>query len=151
MSDAWYKQAAQKVNDLSSEMGKSASITINPPGMQNPENLNVGDKVEIRMISLSNPYIDLDNFKVLEGTWVSDIVASTVITQQMLDANSDDFEDDWEEENTDLDIALPKGAHLVQFDDVADTETIYEDDQVTPRKVFDVVEENGVIKEITPQ
>ena len=122
MSDAWYKQAAQKVNDLSSEMGKSASITINSPGVQNPENLSVGDKVEIRMISLSSPYIDLDNFKVLEGTWVSEIVASTLITQQMLDADSDDFEEEWEEENADMDIALPKGAHFVRYDDVADTE-----------------------------
>lgn len=37
------------------------------------------------------------------------------------------------------------------FDDINDTETIYEDDQITPRKVFDVVEQNGIIKEITPQ
>ena len=127
MSDDWYEQAAQKVKDLSGKMGKSASITIHGSGMQNPENLGVGDKVETRMISLSSPYIDLDNFKVIEGTWVSDIVASTVITQQMLDTDSDDDEEEWEEENTDLDIALPKGAHLVQFDDVADTELLQGD------------------------
>jgi hypothetical protein len=127
MSDDWYEQAAQKVKDLSGKMGKSASVTIHGSGMQNPENLGVGDKVETRMISLSSPYIDLDNFKVIEGTWVSDIVASTVITQQMLDTDSDDDEDEWEEENTDLDIALPKGAHLVQFDDVADTELLQGD------------------------
>ena len=127
MSDDWYEQAAQKINDLSGKIGKSASITIHAPGMQNPENYGVGDKVEIRMISLSSPYIDLDNFKVIEGTWVSDIVASTVITQQMLDTNSDAFEDEWEEENTDLDIVLPKGAQLVRFDDVADTELLQGD------------------------
>ena len=127
MSDDWYEQAAQKINDLSGKMGKSASITIHAPGMQNPENYVVGDKVEIRMISLSSPYIDLDNFKVIEGTWVSDIAASTVITQQMLDTDSDGFEDEWEEENTDLDIVLPKGAQLVRFDDVADTELLQGD------------------------
>jgi len=127
MSDDWYGQAAQKAKELSGKMGKSASITIQAPGMQNPENLDVGDKVEIRMISLSSPYIDLDNFKVVEGTWVSDIVASTVITQQMLDADSDDFEDEWGEENADLDINLPEGAHLVRFDDVADTELLQGD------------------------
>ncbi|MCO4823088.1 MAG: hypothetical protein KC469_13550 [Flavobacteriaceae bacterium] len=127
MSDDWYEQAAQKINDLSGKMGKSASITIRAPGIQNPENYGVGDKVEIRMISLSSPYIDLDNFKVIEGTWVSDIVASTVITQQMLDTDSDDFEDEWEEENADLDMVLPKGAQLVRFDDVADTELLQGD------------------------
>jgi len=127
MSDDWYGQAAQKAKELSGKMGKSASITIQAPGMQNPENLDVGDKVEIRMISLSSPYIDLDNFKVVEGTWVSDVVASTVITQQMLDADSDDFEDEWGEENADLDINLPEGAHLVRFDDVADTELLQGD------------------------
>jgi len=127
MSDDWYEQAAQKINDLSGKMGKSTSITIHAPGMQNPENYGVGDKVEIRMISLSSPYIDLDNFKVIEGTWVSDVVASTVITQQMLDSDSDDFEDEWEEENADLDIVLPKGAQLVRFDDVADTELLQGD------------------------
>ena len=127
MSDDWYEQAAQKINDLSGKMGKSASITIQAPGMQNPENYGVGDKVEIRMISLSNPYIDLDNFKVIEGTWVSEIAASTVITQQMLDTDSDDFEEEWEEENADLDIVLPKGAQLVRFDDVADTELLQGD------------------------
>ena len=127
MSDDWYEQAAQKINDLSGKMGKSASITIHAPGMQNPENYVVGDKVEIRMISLSSPYIDLDNFKVIEGTWVSDIAASTVITQQMLDTDSDDFEDEWEEENADLDINLPKGVQLVRFDDVADTELLQGD------------------------
>ena len=127
MSDDWYEQAAQKINDLSGKMGKSASITIRAPGIQNPENYGVGDKVEIRMISLSSPYIDLDNFKVIEGTLVSDIVASTVITQQMLDTDSDDFEDEWEEENADLDMVLPKGAQLVRFDDVADTELLQGD------------------------
>ena len=127
MSDDWYEQAAQKINDLSGKMGKSASITIRAPGIQNPENYGVGDKVEIRMISLSSPYIDLDNFKVIEGTWVSDIAASTVITQQMLDTDSDDFEDEWEEENADLDINLPKGVQLVRFDDVADTELLQGD------------------------
>jgi len=127
MSDDWYEQAAQKINELSSKMGKSASITIHAPGMQNPDNYGVGDKVEMRMISLSSPYIDLDNFKVIEGTWVSDIVASTMITQQMLDTDSDDFEDEWEEENADLDIVLPKGAQLVRFDVVADTELLQGD------------------------
>jgi len=127
MSDDWYEQAAQKINELSSKMGKSASITIHAPGMQNPDNYGVGDKVEMRMISLSSPYIDLDNFKVIEGTWVSDIVASTMITQQMLDTDSDDFEDEWEEENADLGIVLPKGAQLVRFDVVADTELLQGD------------------------
>ena len=124
MSGTWYDKAREKVNELSSTTGKSLSITINSSGMQNPEDLRVGDKVEIRMISVSNPYVDLDNLKIIEGTWVSDIVASTVITAEMLDSDSEGFEDEWEEEEMDMGIDLPADAYFVGFDDVADAELL---------------------------
>jgi hypothetical protein len=127
MSGTWYDKAREKVNEFTGKMGKSLSITINSSRMQNGENLRVGDKVEIRMISVSNPYVDLDNLKVIEGTWVSDIVASTIITQEMLDSEAVGFEDEWEEEEMDMDVDLPTGVHFVKVDDVADSELLQGD------------------------
>lgn len=127
MSGSWYDKAREKVNELAGKMGKSLSITINSAGMQNGEDLRVGDKVEIRMISVSNPYVDLDNLKIIEGTWVSDIVASTIVTQEMLDSDSDGFEDEWDEQEMDMDVDLPTGVHFVRFDDVADSELLQGD------------------------
>jgi hypothetical protein len=127
MSGTWYEKARGKAIELANKMGKSMSITISSAGIQNPENLHVGDKVEIRMISLSNPYVDLDNLKVIEGTWVSDIVASTIITQEMLDSEAVGFEDEWDEQEMDMDVDLPTGVHFVRYDDVADSELLQGD------------------------
>ncbi len=124
MHDVWYEKAGEKVNELASKMGKSLSITISSAGMQNPENLRVGDKIEIRMISVSSPYGDLDNLEIIEGTWVSDIVASTTITQEMMDSEAEGFEDEWDEEEMDMDVDLPSGVHFVGFDEVADSELL---------------------------
>ena len=127
MSTDWYSKAREKASELTSINGKSMSMTISSEQMQNRSSISVGDKVQIRIISLSSPYIDLDNLKVVEGTWVSDMVATTVITQEMLDSDSGDFEDEWEEEEMDMDVDLPKGAQFVSFDDVADTEYLQGD------------------------
>lgn len=127
MSGTWYDKAREKVNELADKMGKSLSITINSSGMQNGENLRVGDKIELRMISISNPYVDLDNLKVIEGTWVSDIVASTIISQEMLDSEAVGFEEEWDEQEMDMDVDLPAGSHFVRFDDVADSELLQGD------------------------
>jgi hypothetical protein len=127
MSDLWYKNASGKATELANRTGKSLSITIGSGNISNPDNMRVGDKIEIRMIALSNPYVDLDNLKVVEGTWVSDIIATTVITQEMLDSDSDDFEDEWEEQEVDMDVELPAGAHFIQFDEIADSELLQGD------------------------
>lgn len=127
MNDAWYDKAWRKVEELKSKMGKSLSITINPSGMQNPEDMSVGEKLEIRIISLSNPYVDLDNLKIIEGTWVSEIVATTVLTKEMLEGDSEDYEDEWDDEEMDMGIDLPAGAHFIGFDDVADSEFLQGD------------------------
>jgi hypothetical protein len=95
--------------------------------MQNPENMQVGEKVEIRMISLSSPYIDFDNLKVIEGTWISEVVATTTITEEMLEDDSGGFEDDWDEQEMELDVDLPEGVRFVGFDDVADSELLQGD------------------------
>ena len=127
MGDSWYKNASEKATELANRTGKSLSITIGSGNMSNPDNMRVGDKIEIRMIGLSNPYLDLDNLKVVEGTWVSDIIATTVITQEMLDSDSDDFEEEWEEQEVDMDVELPAGVHFIRFDDVADSELLQGD------------------------
>lgn len=127
MNEAWYEKARKKMNEYENTMGKSLSITINPDKAQNPENLSVGEKIEIRFISLSRPYFDLDNLQVIEGTWVSETVATIVVTQDMLDNDSGGFEDGWDEEEMDMDVELPEGAHFVSFDEVADAELLQGD------------------------
>jgi len=127
MSAAWYEEARAKASELAGRTGKSLSVTIGPDQMQNPANMYVGAKVKIRLITLSNPYLDLDNLKVVEGTWVSEIIATTVITQEMLDDDSDEFEDEWDEQEMDMDVDLPAGSHFVGFDDVADPELLQGD------------------------
>ena len=125
MNEAWYETARKKVKEYENTMGKSLSVTINPSQTQNPENLSVGEKIEMRIISLSNPYIDFDNLQVVEGTWVSETLVSTIVTQDMLE--SEGFEDGWDEEEMDMDVELPAGAHFVSFDDVADSEWLQGD------------------------
>jgi hypothetical protein len=127
MNEAWYEKAREKVSEYENTMGKSLSVTINPDQAQNPENLSVGEKIEMRVISLSNPYFDFDNLQVVEGTWVSETHVSMVITQDMLDDDSEGFEDGWNEEEMDMDVELPAGAHFVGFDDVADSELLQGD------------------------
>jgi len=127
MNEAWYEKARKKMNEYENTMGKSLSITINPGQAQNPENLSVGEKIEMRFISLSRPYFDLDNLQLIEGTWVSETVATIVVTQDMLDNDSESFEDGWDEEEMDMDVELPEGAHFVSFDDVADAEWLQGD------------------------
>lgn len=127
MNEAWYEKARTKVSEYEDTMGKSLSVTINPSQVQNPENLRVGEKIEMRIISLSRPYIDFDNLQVVEGTWVSETVVSMVITQDMLENDSEGFEDGWDEEEMDMDVELPEGAHFVSFDDVADSELLQGD------------------------
>ena len=72
-------------------------------------------------------FFDLDNLKLVEGTWVSEIIATTVITQEMLDDDADEFEDEWEEQEMDMDVDVPEGSHFVWFDDVADSEFLQGD------------------------
>ncbi|NNF35086.1 MAG: hypothetical protein HKN68_13310 [Saprospiraceae bacterium] len=127
MKGAWYDKAWEKVEELESIMGKSLSITINPSGVQNSKDISVGEKLEIRMINLSNPYVDLDNLKIIEGTWVSEMVATTIVTVEMLEGGSEDYEDEWDDEEMEMDIDLPEGAHFVGFDDVADSEFLQGD------------------------
>jgi len=122
MSAAWYEKARIKASELENKMGKSLSITIGSDQMQNPDNMHVGAKIKIRLIALSNPYVDLDNLKVVEGTWVSEIIATTVITQEMLDSDLDEFGDESDEQEMDMDVDLPAGSLFVGFDDVADSE-----------------------------
>ncbi len=93
MDDEWYDKARRKTEELMERSGKSLSMTISSSNVQQPENIKVGDKVELRMISVSSPYVDLDNLKIIQGTWVSDVVASTIVTQEMLDSDSGDSED----------------------------------------------------------
>ncbi len=127
MDDEWYDKARRKTEELMERSGKSLSMTISSANVQQPENIKVGDKVELRMISVSSPYVDLDNLKIIQGTWVSDVVASTVITQEMLDSDSGDSEDGWDEKPADMDVGLPSGAHFVNIDEVADTEFLQGD------------------------
>ena len=127
MSAAWYEEARAKASELADRTGKSLSVTIGSDQMQNPANMYVGAKIKIRLITLSNPYLDLDNLKVVEGTWVSEIIATTVITQEMLDDDSDEFEDEWDEQEMDMDVDLPADSHFVGFDDVADSEFLQGD------------------------
>lgn len=122
MSAAWYEEARAKASELEGRTGKSLSVIIGPDQMQDPASIYVGSKIKMRLISLSNPYLDLDNLKVVEGTWVSEIIATTVITQEMLDDDSDEFENEWDEKEMDMDVDLPAGSHFVGFDDVADAE-----------------------------
>ena len=127
MDDEWYDKARRKADELMERSGKSLSMTISSSNVQQPENIRLGDKVELRMISVSSPYVDLDNLKIVEGTWVSDVVASTVITQEMMDSDSGDSEDGWDDKPADMDVDLPSGAHFVNLDEVADTEFLQGD------------------------
>ena len=127
MNDNWYENARRKADELIERSGKSLSMTISSHNMQQPENVKVGDKVEIRMISVSSPYVDLDNLKIVAGTWVSDMVASTIITREMMESESGDFEEESAEKPADMDVDLPSGVHLVRFDEVADTEFLQGD------------------------
>ena len=127
MNDNWYENARRKADELMERSGKSLSMTINSHNMQQPENLKVGDKVEIRMISVSSPYVDLDNLKIIKGTWVSDVLASTIITQEMMENESGDIEDGWDEKPADVGVDLPSGVHFVNMDEVADTEFLQGD------------------------
>ena len=102
-------------------------MTISSHDMQQPGSVKVGDKVEIRMISVSSPYVDLDNLKIIKGTWVSDVLASTIITQEMMENESGDIEDGWDEKPADMGIDLPSGVHFVNMDEVADTEFLQGD------------------------
>ncbi len=127
MNDNWYENARRKVDELMERSGRSLSMTISSHDMQQPGNVKVGDKVEIRVISVSSPYVDLDNLKIIKGTWVSDMVASTVITKEMMESDSDDFDKEWDEKPADVGVDLPSGVHLVSFDEVADTEFLQGD------------------------
>jgi len=126
-SESWYKNAREKATELANRSGKSLSITISSDNISNPENMRAGDKIEIRMIALSKPYVDLDNLKIVEGTWVSETMATILITQEMLDSDSDDFEDEWEEQEVDMDVDLPASVHFIRFDEVADSELLQGD------------------------
>lgn len=127
MPETWYTKAQGKAKELSGKMGKSLSITINPEETENSENLRVGQKVEMKIITLSSPYVDMDNFKIIEGVWVSEVVATTIVTEDMLEDDSQVFEDDRDEQETKMDVDLPKGVQFVGFDDVADSELLQGD------------------------
>jgi len=127
MNADWYEKADAKARELSGQTGRSWSMTIGASQMENPANLQVGSKISIRTISVVSPYFDMDNLNVIEGTWVTDSIATTVVTEDMLAGDSDDFEDEWDEQEIDMDIDMPEGAHFVSFDDVADTEMMQGD------------------------
>lgn len=127
MNEEWYENAREKAKELMEKSGKSMSITISSSNMQQSKSIKVGDKVQIRMISVSSPYVDLDNLQVIGGTWVSDIVASTIITQEMMDSESGDFESEWDDKPADMDVDLPSGVHFVSIDEVADSEFLQGD------------------------
>ena len=127
MSAAWYEEATTKASELEVRMGKSLSVTIGSDQMQNPANIYVGAKIRLRLITLSNPYFDLDRLKVVEGTWVSEIIATTVITQEMLDEDADEGGGEWDEPEMDMDVDVPEGSYFVGFDDVADSEFLQGD------------------------
>ena len=127
MDEGWYEKARRKVEELTERSGKSISMTISSANMQQPENLRVGDEVETRIISVSSPYVDLDNLKIIKGTWVSDMVAKMIITQEMMDSDSCNFEDGWDEKAADMDVDLPSEVHFVNIDEVADTEFLQGD------------------------
>lgn len=127
MSAAWYEKANAKARELGDQTGKSWSMKIGENQMENTANLTVGSKINFRTISLVSPYFDMDNLKVVEGTWVTELIATTVVTQDMVIAGSDDFEDEWDTQEMDMDIDLPEGAHFVSFDDVADAEMMQGD------------------------
>ncbi|MDX1315059.1 MAG: hypothetical protein R3356_06125 [Eudoraea sp.] len=127
MNEAWYQKARKKVSEYENISGKSLSVTINPDQMQDPESLRAGDRIEMRFISITSPYMDFDNLKIVEGTWVSETRVSTLITQDMLDDDSQGFEDGWDEEEMDMDVDLPSGVYFVSFDDVADSEWLQGD------------------------
>ena len=127
MNEAWYEKARKKVSEYENVMGKSLSVTINPGQIKNPEDLSVGDRIEMRFISLSSPYMDFDNLQIVEGTWVSETRVSTLVTQDMLDDDYQGFEEGWDEEEMDMDVEMPAGVHFVSFDDVADSEWLQGD------------------------
>ena len=124
MSEAWYENARKKSVELESKMGKSLSITIQGQMDSEPR---VGDKIEIRMIAVLSPYLDLDNLKVIDGTWVTESIVANVITQEMLEDNSDDFDNAWEDKEMDMGVNLPSKAHFVNVEDVADSEYLQGD------------------------
>ncbi len=127
MQAQWYDKARKKVNEYTNTTGKSLSITIDPYRMHKNENLQVGKKIELRIINLSNPYVDFDNLKVVKGTWVSEMVISTLITPDMLADKSEGFEAGWDEEEMDMGVKLPSGVHFVEVDEVADSEWLQGD------------------------
>lgn len=127
MSAAWYEKASAKVREFGDQIGKSWSMTIGENQMENASNLPVGSKISIRTISLASPYLDMDNLKIVEGTWVTELIATMVVTEDMVMGGSDEFEEEWDEPEMDMDIDLPEGAHFVSFDDVADAEMMQGD------------------------
>ena len=127
MNAAWYEKASAKAREFGDQTGKLWSMTIGENQMENTDNLPVGSKISIRTISLVSPYFDMDNLKVVEGTWVTELIATIVVTQDMVIGGSDDFEDEWDKQEMDMDIDLPEGAHFVSIDDVADAEMMQGD------------------------
>jgi len=127
MGNDWYKKAKAKTIELGDKTGKSWSMTIGENVMENPANLQLGSKASFRTITVASPYFDLDNLRLVKGTWVTEIITTIVVTKEMLAGNSGGFEDEWNEEEMEMDIDLPSGAHYVSFDDVADTEMMQGD------------------------
>lgn len=127
MGDDWYEKVKTKVVELGDQTGKSWSMTIGESAMKNPADLKLGSTVSIRTITVASPYFDLDNLQLVEGTWVTELMASIVVTEEMLAEISGEFEAGWDEEEMDMDIDLPPDAHFVGFDDVADTDMMQGD------------------------
>lgn len=141
MGDDWYKKASAKISELGQQSGKSWVMRIGESAMENAADLRPGSTVNIRTITVSNPYFDLDNLKLVEGTWVTDVTASVKVTKEMLAEMSEGFEDDWEDEAMDMGIDLPQGARFVSIDDVADTEMMQgEVNYVVEKPVAEVID-----------
>jgi hypothetical protein len=127
MEDDWYKKAKAKVNELGDQSSKLWTMRIGESTIENPSELKLGSKVSIRTITVASPYFDMDNLRLVEGTWVTEMIAATEVTEEMLADVSGGFEDEWDEKEKDMDIDLPSGAHFVSFDDVADTDMMQGD------------------------
>jgi hypothetical protein len=124
MADEWYQKAELKSDEYSDKMTKSMSITINPPEESKAQKIKAGDIIEMRKISLSSPFVDLDNLTTIEGTWISEIIVSTTITDEMLENTDDDFEEAKNEREMNINLKIPEDAIFVSVDDVADSELL---------------------------
>ncbi|MFC2168003.1 hypothetical protein ACFLRW_03390 [Acidobacteriota bacterium] len=127
MGNDWYEKVNEKAAELGDQTGKSWTMTIGESALENPANLKLGSKVSVRTITVASPFFDMDNFLLVDGTWVTEMIATIVVTEELLAESSGGFEEEWDEEEMDMDIELPSDSHFVSFNDVANTEMMQGD------------------------